>query len=583
MEVDNSTPQIPVFVAATYTDLIEHRKVIREALEAMNVDVHGMGEVSSLDACLTDMEECRIFVGIFAMRYGTLPEGEEKSFIHHEYDEAQRLGLPVLVYLWDEDHPISFKNVDMGDKGQKLAQLKEVLKNRHTVDYFTTPEDLKEKILNDIASPLKKEHEKEYERIRKEKVREYERRRKHAQEELDKAEREWEESAKTLRDAEEEYRTATENEARTKQRLEQTKKKLLETLELGREDMMGQQPSAVISQAVLTPVPAALAATPPPAPLPQAPTTAPAALQQPVAAARAAPHAGAKATKATKAAKAAEAAEAAATALEAAAPLSAPVAVRALPTKPGDTFRDGRHMPLMVVVPPGEFEMGSPETEEDRNDGEGPVHQVRIRYTFAVGVYAVTFDEWDTCVDDGGCNGYDPNDQGWGRGKRPVVNVSWNDAQLYLQWLNEKSGRTYRILSEAEWEYVARAGSSTPFYFGDTITTSQANFNGNDTYGGSTTGIYREQTTVSGRFGCNGFGLYDVHGNIWEWVQDCWNRNYRGAPRDGAPRLDGECSRRAVRGGSWSNDPIFLRCASRFRFSIDSRNPRVGFRIAMSL
>ena len=195
--------------------------------------------------------------------------------------------------------------------------------------------------------------------------------------------------------------------------------------------------------------------------------------------------------------------------------------------------------------------MGSPSSERERYDNEGPQHRVTIIDAFAVGKYEVTFEEWDACVSAGGCGGYRPDDEGWGRGRRPVINVSWEDAQRFVEWLREETGEPYRLLSEAEWEYVARAGTSTPFHTGGTISTSQANYDGNYTYGNGREGEYRERTVPVGSFGANAFGLHDVHGNVWEWVEDCWNDSYRGAPSDGSAWERGDCSSRVYRGGSW--------------------------------
>ena len=136
------------------------------------------------------------------------------------------------------------------------------------------------------------------------------------------------------------------------------------------------------------------------------------------------------------------------------------------------------------------------------------------------------------------------------------------------------------LLSESEWEYVARAGTSTPFHFGETISTSQANYNGNDTYGSGRQGVYREQTLPVGSFSPNAFGLYDVHGNVWEWTQDCWNGSYSGAPRDGSAWLRGDCSMRVLRGGSWFGFPLVLRSAVRVWLATDGRFNDIGFRVA---
>ena len=247
----------------------------------------------------------------------------------------------------------------------------------------------------------------------------------------------------------------------------------------------------------------------------------------------------------------------------------------------GDVFRDCDACPEMVVVPAGTYMMGSPASEGDGD--EGPVHQVTIAQPFAVGKYEVTFAEWDACVAGGGCNGYRPGDEGWGRGRRPVISVSWKGAQAYVQWLSEQTGEAYRLLSEAEWEYVARAGTTTPFHTGTTISTEQANYNGNYTYGSGRKGEYRKKTVPVGRFPANAFGLHDVHGNVWEWTQDCWNKSYAGAPSNGGAWESGDCSRRVVRGGSWFNYPRELRSANRYRITVGLRDNNVGFRLARTL
>ena len=250
---------------------------------------------------------------------------------------------------------------------------------------------------------------------------------------------------------------------------------------------------------------------------------------------------------------------------------------------PGVTLRDCDECPELVVVPAGSFMMGSPASEEGRDDDEGPQHRVRIGQPFAVGVYEVTFAEWDACVRAGGCGGYRPGDRGWGRGIRPVINVSWEDAQGYVRWLSRRTGNDYRLLSEAEWEYVARAGTTTPFHFGSTISTSEANYDGDYTYGNGRTGQDRRKTVAVGSFPANAFGLHDVHGNVWEWVQDCWNDRYAGAPTDGSAWERGECSRRVVRGGSWSSNPSGLRSAYRLWSTTGGRNYSDGFRVARTL
>ena len=238
--------------------------------------------------------------------------------------------------------------------------------------------------------------------------------------------------------------------------------------------------------------------------------------------------------------------------------------------QPGRRFKDCAACPEMVVVATGSFMMGSSSSEKGRDSDEGPQHRVRIAQPFAVGVYEVTFAEWDACVSAGGCNGYGPADRGWGGGQRPVIYVSWNDAQAYVKWLSNKTGKRYRLLSEAEWEYVARAGTEAPFHFGMTISKNQANYNRN----------YGAQTVEAGSFPSNGYGLHDVHGNVDEWVQDCWNDSYSGAPTDGSAWTSGDCSGRVLRGGSWDSEHRNLHSADRDWGPANYRSIRTGFRVA---
>jgi formylglycine-generating enzyme required for sulfatase activity len=206
---------------------------------------------------------------------------------------------------------------------------------------------------------------------------------------------------------------------------------------------------------------------------------------------------------------------------------------------------------------------------------------VTIGKAFAVGKFAVTFDEWETCVADGGCNGYRPADQGWGRGQRPVIRVSWDDAKAYEAWLSGKTGKAYRLLSESEREYVTRAGSTTPFWWGSSTSTGQANYDGTSTYGKQ--GEYRKETVPVDSFQPNSFGLYQVHGNVWEWTEDCYHDSYNGAPLDGSAWTTGDCSRRVLRGGSWVDPPKNLRSAYRLRFITDFRSLIFGFRLRRTL
>ena len=232
---------------------------------------------------------------------------------------------------------------------------------------------------------------------------------------------------------------------------------------------------------------------------------------------------------------------------------------------PGTVFRDCAECPELVILPAGSYMMGSPPGEKERHDDEGPRHRVRISRPFAVGRYEVTFSEWEACRRAGGCS-RGPGDAGWGRGNRPVINVGWTDARKYVRWLSRKTGKRYRLSSESEWEYAARAGTTGPFHHGSTISTEQANYDGDYAYGSGRKGRHRGRTTPVGSFPPNGFGLYDVHGNVSEWVEDCRHDDYSGAPSDGSAWIrSGNCRHRVLRGGSWCDRPGFVRSAYRYR------------------
>jgi formylglycine-generating enzyme required for sulfatase activity len=256
--------------------------------------------------------------------------------------------------------------------------------------------------------------------------------------------------------------------------------------------------------------------------------------------------------------------------------------------KPGDVFSDCAGCPSMIVVPAGTFTMGSPPTENGRSEHEGPQRTVTIGSDFAVGRYEVTWAEWDACVADGGCSSAGPDgaggDEGWGKGERPVINVSWDDAQAYVSWLSRKTGKTYRLLSEAEWEYAARAGTSRAYWWGSSASHEYANYGSDECCSGLATGRDQwENTAPVGSFPANGFGLYDMHGNVWEWTQDCWNDSYSGAPKNGSAWTSGNCSRPVVRGGSWYFNPQILRSADRFSIDTWTRDKGCGFRVARTL
>jgi formylglycine-generating enzyme required for sulfatase activity len=249
----------------------------------------------------------------------------------------------------------------------------------------------------------------------------------------------------------------------------------------------------------------------------------------------------------------------------------------------GESFKDCPQCPEMVIVPSGSFVMGSPPSEPGRLSNEDPQHLVTIGQPFAAGKFTVTFGEWDACRADGGCAGYIPGDEGWGRNSRPVINVTWNDAKAYAGWLSKKTGRHYRLLSEAEREYVARAGTATPFWWGSSIAANQANYDGTHTYGGGVKGEYRKETLPVGSFEANPWGLYQVHGNVYDWVEDCFHENYQSAPSDGTAWITGECPYRVLRGGSGSSEPQYLRAAFRTGTYPDDRHYDIGFRVARML
>ena len=233
----------------------------------------------------------------------------------------------------------------------------------------------------------------------------------------------------------------------------------------------------------------------------------------------------------------------------------------------GARFRDFDFTPEMVIVRAGEFMMGSREGEGD--DDERPQHKVTIARPFAVGSFAVTFDEWDAAYGHRGVK-HSPKDNGWGRGRRPVINVSWRDAKVYVGWLSRETGKSYRLLSEAEWEYCCRAGTTTAYSFGDTIYQKQAQF-------------MQRKTVEVGSFPANAWGLHGMHGTVWEWCEDSWHPTYQGAPEDGSAWNGGETSFRVLRGGSWSDDPQFLRSANRSWLHPRNRDVSVGFRVARTL
>ena len=234
---------------------------------------------------------------------------------------------------------------------------------------------------------------------------------------------------------------------------------------------------------------------------------------------------------------------------------------------PGDTFRDCADCTELVIVPDGDFTMGS-----NDKPAEQPPHHVVISKAFAIGRREVTFAEWDKCVAAGACK-YTPPDQGQGRGERPVTNLSWDDTQEFVAWMSKISGKPYRLPSEAEWEYSARAGSTSAYWWGKDVEKGRAQC---AECGDTVTG----KTVPAASFHPNAFGLYDTAGNAAEWVQDCWNANFKGAPSDGSAWTAGDCTQRVLRGGSFTDKAIAVRSSARFRYDEDVRYYANGFRVA---
>jgi formylglycine-generating enzyme required for sulfatase activity len=258
--------------------------------------------------------------------------------------------------------------------------------------------------------------------------------------------------------------------------------------------------------------------------------------------------------------------------------LAAPPVIWKVPGALSD-FKDCGDCPQMIVIPAGEFTMGSPPSEH----GAEAQHRVIIAAPFAVSKFEITFEEWDACLKDGGCGGYRPDDEGWGRGEHPVINISWEDGQAYANWLSRKTGKRYRLLSESEWEYAARAGTTTRFSHGDSVSPREANYDGS-TDGSGPSDVNRQRTVPVGSFPANGFGLHDMHGNVSEWVEDCWQDDYAArTPVDGSAWLEGNCNGRVVRGGSWEDSQVELRSAARTGGNKEDRFYTDGLRIARSL
>lgn len=231
----------------------------------------------------------------------------------------------------------------------------------------------------------------------------------------------------------------------------------------------------------------------------------------------------------------------------------------------------------MMVLPPGDVDIGSAAGELPHNPNEEKQHKVTLTRQFAVGQFELTFDEWDACFADGGCNGYRAEAK-WGRGRLPVINISWNDAKAYVAWLSQKTGKPYRLLTEAEYEYATRARTNTAYPWGRTIGNNNANCKG---CGSQWDG---KETAPVGSFAPNRFGLYDMVGNVWAWTEDCYHDSYSAAaPADGSAWIAGDCSTRVIRGGSWDDEPGYLRSARRLGNHIGNQSIFFGFRVARDL
>ena len=259
-----------------------------------------------------------------------------------------------------------------------------------------------------------------------------------------------------------------------------------------------------------------------------------------------------------------------------------PVTVLAEQRAVGAVFRDalkgGGEGPEMVVLPTGSFRMGDLSGEGDAD--ERPVRTVTISRPIAMGKYEVSFAKYEKFVSAIGAKAYfimRPDAEGWGRGNQPVINVNWHDARDYAAWLSRQTGKRYRLPSEAEWEYAARAGTVTRYSWGNEIGVNQANC------AGCGSDWDDEKTAPVGSFVANDFGLYDMHGNVFEWVEDCAHANYEGAPTDGGVWTGGDCDLRISRGGCWHFSPRSLRSAYRDMDPPSYRYHLVGFRLVRDL
>lgn len=246
------------------------------------------------------------------------------------------------------------------------------------------------------------------------------------------------------------------------------------------------------------------------------------------------------------------------------------------------TFQDHPVGPELRPISPGVFFIGSPASEVDREADEGPRRRVHIARSFAIGCAPVTFDQWDAFAANVE-RPYRPSDMEWGRGDRPVINVSWHDARRYLAWLSRLTGHTYRLPSEAEWEYAARAGGDAAYWWGEAADPDRANFNLKTRPDLKTADRAMRRTTPVGAYPPNPWGLSDMLGNVGEWCADAWIGDYRNGPDDGRPRLDGCIDRRVVRGGGWDLPGAYQRAARRSYLAPNIRTNSVSLRVVREL
>ena len=234
----------------------------------------------------------------------------------------------------------------------------------------------------------------------------------------------------------------------------------------------------------------------------------------------------------------------------------------------------------MVVVPAGSFIMGSSANEAGSTPDERPQHTVTFVRPFSVGRLPVTFNEWNACVTAGGCR-YSPPEANGAAATQPVTNILWDDAREYVYWLSRATGRSYRLLSEAEREYVTRAGTTTAFWWGDSFAPVEAYDSGSDPYPVAEVGA--RETVRTPPLGANPWGLYQVHGGVYDWVEDCWNDSYDNAPSDGSAWLTGDCSAHVLRGGAFSRSAQTRRSAARIWSGPPNRMAYMSVRVARSL